>query len=54
MNMTTAGLCNLLITGLDLATGKAVLRNDGSAEKCGEYDENEAVARALTFDLIHL
>src|SRR5262249_49795869 len=37
MNMTTAGLCNLLITGMDLAEGQSVLRKDGSCEKCGEY-----------------
>src|SRR5262249_40197782 len=47
MTMTTAGLCNLIITGLDLAAGKAVLRKDGSAENCGVYVENEPINRAL-------
>ena len=48
-NMTTAGLCNLVITGMDLAEGKAALRKDGSADNCGEYKENEPIARALTW-----
>jgi hypothetical protein len=47
MTMTTAGLCGLLITGMDLAIGKQVLRPDGSAENCGVYEENEPVAKAL-------
>lgn len=47
MTMTTAGLCNLLITGMDLSEGKAALRKDGSAEKCGQYKENDAVNKAL-------
>lgn len=47
MTMTTAGLCNLIITGLDLAQGKQALRQDGSAEHCGEYVDNEPIARAL-------
>jgi hypothetical protein len=45
--MTVAGLCGLLITGMDLAEGKQVLRKDGSAENCGQYEEVEQVARAL-------
>jgi hypothetical protein len=49
LNMTTAGLCNLLITGMDLAVSQAKLRADGSAEKCGEYKENEPVAKALGY-----
>lgn len=49
MTMTTAGLCNLLITGMDLARGKAVLRPDGSAEACGNYKDNEPIALALAW-----
>jgi hypothetical protein len=49
LTMTTAGICNLLITGDELAKGKAVLRDDGSAEKCGEYDDNEPLTRALAW-----
>src|SRR5262249_35723976 len=37
MTMSAAGVCNLLISGEDLARGKAVLRPDGSAEDCGVY-----------------
>jgi hypothetical protein len=48
MTMTAAGLCNLVITGMDLAAGKQVLDlRTGVAEHCGEYDENEPVAEAL-------
>ncbi len=50
MTMTSAGLCNLMITGMDLARGKSVLLPDGSAMNCGEYVDNENVTRAL--DLI--
>jgi hypothetical protein len=49
MTMTTAGVCNLIITGMDLAIGKAKLRKDGSAEDCGAYAENAPVAKALTW-----
>jgi len=47
MTMTTAGLCNLLISGMDLQTGKQRLKDDGSADLCGVYDENKPVADAL-------
>jgi hypothetical protein len=47
MTMTTAGLCNLLICGMDLQTGKAVLQADGSALNCGLYDEIRPVRQAL-------
>ena len=49
MTMSTAGLCNLLISGLDLAEGKASLRKDGSAENCGTYKDNDAANRALAW-----
>ncbi|MFM7098024.1 DUF4159 domain-containing protein [bacterium] len=47
MTMTTAGLCNLLITGADLEVGRQKLRDDGVAELCGIYEENKPVADAL-------
>jgi hypothetical protein len=49
MTMTPAGLCNLMITGMDLARGKAVLLPDGSAKDCGQYVDNESVTKALEF-----
>jgi hypothetical protein len=49
MTMTAAGLCNLIITGMDLARGKAVLRPDGSADHCGEYADNDNVTKALAW-----
>jgi hypothetical protein len=48
MTMTTAGLCNLVITGMDLAVGKQDLDlATGVAKNCGAYEENEPVARGL-------
>ncbi len=47
MTMTSAGLCNLMITGLDLARGKAVLDERGVAKNCGVYEDNENVMKAL-------
>lgn len=47
VTMTTAGLCNLIITGMDLMKGKQKLRPDGSADDCGIYDENLALVKAV-------
>ena len=47
MTMTTAGLCNLLICGMDLNTGRAKLLPDGSANNCGIYDENIPLKKAV-------
>jgi hypothetical protein len=48
MTMTTAGVCNLVITGMDLAVGKQKLNEKtGIAENCGVYEENEPLARGL-------
>lgn len=49
MTMTTAGVCGLVITGMDLALSKQVLRDDGSAENCGIFDENKPVADGLNW-----
>lgn len=46
--MTLAGLAGLYITGLEQNIGKQQLdENTGIAAKCGIYDENEAVGRAM-------
>ncbi len=47
MTMTTAGLCGLLITGMDLEDEHKQLNNDGVDPNCGLYKEKEPVARAL-------
>jgi hypothetical protein len=47
MTMTTAGVCGLLITGMDLESGKQKLRDDGSAQNCGVYDEDTKVNQGL-------
>ena len=48
MTMTTAGLCNLIITSQDLA-GMRPLDNKGVDEHCGEYAEDVPVRQALNF-----
>jgi hypothetical protein len=45
--MTTAGLCGLLIAGMELNAGREIPQNDGTATNCGMYEENQAVNRAL-------
>jgi hypothetical protein len=47
MTMTTAGVCGLLITGMDVEAGRQILRADGSAENCGVYADNKPVAKGL-------
>jgi len=47
LTMTTAGACGLLISGMELNTGREELRPDGTASSCGQYKENRAVADAL-------
>lgn len=47
MTMTAAGLCGLVITGMDLSAGKQQLRADGSAEDCGVYEVQQPVTDAL-------
>jgi hypothetical protein len=55
LTMTTSGLCNLIITGEDLETGKAVLDEDsGVATDCGKYDENGPVLKAVDYLSDHL
>jgi hypothetical protein len=47
LTMTAAGLCGLIITGMDLDSGKQVLRDDGSAVNCGAYEAQKPVVDAL-------
>jgi hypothetical protein len=47
LTMTTAGLCGLLIAGMELNKGREVLRPDGSAANCGVYEANVQLARAI-------
>jgi hypothetical protein len=50
LTMTVAGLCGLLIAGMELSQGKQQLDPvTGIAAKCGQYDQNEPVARALAW-----
>lgn len=47
MTMTTAGVCGLFITGLDLLEGQQKLKADGSAENCGSYRDNKPIKDAM-------
>ncbi|HLJ94323.1 MAG TPA: DUF4159 domain-containing protein [Gemmataceae bacterium] len=47
LTMTTAGLCGLLISGMELNAGREVLRPDGTATNCGVYAENKPATDAL-------
>ncbi len=49
MTMTTAGLCGLVISGMDLDEGHDKLNDDGSDPNCGKYTENAPVAAALKY-----
>lgn len=48
MTMTCAGLCNLMITGMDLDVGKQHMEN-GVVKDCGRYDANEPALKALAW-----
>ena len=45
--MTTAGVCGLLISGMELNEGREVLQPDGTATNCGVYQENQPLANGL-------
>ena len=49
LTMTTAGLCGLLIAGMELNEGREKFMPDGSVENCGNYgdEENRPVRKAL-------
>lgn len=48
LTMTTAGLCGLLISGMELNDGREILLPGGAgAKNCGQYEENRHVADAL-------
>lgn len=50
MTMTTAGLCGLIITGMDLHTSQEKLDDaTGVAENCGQYRDNKHVRAALSW-----
>jgi hypothetical protein len=47
LTMTTAGLCGLLISGMELNAGREVIQADGTAMNCGVYAENKPATQAL-------
>lgn len=47
--MSVAGLCGLLIAGMDLNDGREKILADGTATNCGVYEENQPVAVAMSW-----
>src|SRR5260370_11158601 len=45
--MTSAGVCGLLITGMDLNAGREKPLEGGKFKNCGEYTENKSVIDGL-------
>ncbi|HEV3261971.1 MAG TPA: DUF4159 domain-containing protein, partial [Gemmataceae bacterium] len=54
LTMTTAGLCGLIIAGMELNKGREEDNGDGTFKRCGEYDENPPVRKALDWIGTHL
>ena len=49
ITMTSAGLCGLLIAGMEMNLRREVLNQNGTATNCGKYDENPPVQKALNW-----
>ncbi len=49
VTMTTAGLCGLLIAGMELNEGREKFEPDGTATNCGVYAEATPAARGLSW-----
>jgi hypothetical protein len=47
LTMTTAGLCGLIIAGMELNEGRETILPNGAATNCGVYAENKPVTAAL-------
>ena len=47
MTMSTAGLCGLIISGMELNPGRETIQADGQATNCGLYKENRPLERAV-------
>ena len=47
LTMATAGLCGLLISGRELNAHRETILPNGTAERCGVYQDDEQVQRAL-------
>ncbi|MCI0738142.1 MAG: DUF4159 domain-containing protein [Gemmataceae bacterium] len=47
--MTTAGLCGLLIAGMELNVGRENIEADGTASNCGVYKDNPALSKSLNW-----
>lgn len=54
LTMTTAGLCGLLIAGMELNEGREIWQPEGWAKNCGVYKENKNVQQALGWVGRHL
>jgi hypothetical protein len=53
LTMSVAGLCGLLISGMELNEGRETPNEDGTFKGCGDYQENPRVADALQWIARH-
>jgi hypothetical protein len=49
LTMTTAGLCGLLISGMEFSRGTEKILPNGTATDCGRYEENKNVTAAMAW-----
>jgi hypothetical protein len=53
LTMTVAGMCGLLIAGMELNEGRETDNHDGTFKNCGNYEENRYIAKALKWIVEH-
>lgn len=53
LTMTVAGMCGLLIAGMELNEGREIDNHDGTFKNCGHYQENKPIADALKWIAEH-
>lgn len=53
LTMTVAGMCGLLIAGMELNEGREIDNHDGTFKHCGVYKENRAITDALSWIAKH-
>ncbi len=49
LTMTVAGMCGLLIAGMELNEDREIDLHDGTFKNCGVYQENKPLTKALTW-----
>jgi hypothetical protein len=47
ISMNTAGVCGLLIAGMQLNRNREIIKADGSIQNCGQFQRNDPLARGM-------